>query len=134
MTRIVGVNTGPESIAVVLDHLLKRRVIETKIDGNRIVIWAKSGTASALEKSEVAAGRDVGATGAFQASLDGRELHFDPSGEGFRDRETGSHWDVLGNALAGTLAGRSLVHVEHVDTFWFAWAAFRPNTRILGGE
>lgn len=27
-------------------------------------------------------------------------------------------------------APRSLVPVVHEDTFWFVWAAFRPQTRI----
>ncbi len=27
-----------------------------------------------------------------------------------------------------------LTAVEHVDTFWFAWAAFLPRTRVIGGE
>jgi hypothetical protein len=55
----------------------------------------------------------------------------DVAGDGFRDRETGSTWDVLGRATAEPLAGRSLEPVEHVDTFWFAWAAFRPDTTIV---
>ena len=50
--------------------------------------------------------------------------------QGFRDHATGSTWDVLGNATAGPLAGARLTPVEHVDTFWFAWAAFLPETRV----
>jgi hypothetical protein len=36
----------------------------------------------------------------------------------------------LGNATAGPLAGSKLTPVAHVDTFWFAWAAFLPETRV----
>jgi hypothetical protein len=79
----------------------------------------------------VADGRDVGATGVFVPVASGRELHFDAADNAFRDRETGSTWDVLGRATAGPLSGQSLEPVEHVDTFWFAWAAFRPDTTIV---
>jgi len=97
----------------------------------RLVVWAKPGTASALDSAALAEGRDVGATGAFVPALDGQELHFEPAGGAFTDRETGSTWDVLGRATAGPLAGTTLEPVEHVDTFWFAWAAFLPDTTIV---
>lgn len=130
-TRVVGLRAGGESVAVVLDGLLRRRVIHLAFGGRPVVVWAKPGTASSLDGGRVADGRDVGATGAFEAVLEGRELRFEPAGEGFRDRETGSEWDVLGRAAAGPLAGRALVPVGHVDTFWFAWAAFQPETRLV---
>ncbi|MGD9750983.1 MAG: DUF3179 domain-containing (seleno)protein, partial [Acidimicrobiia bacterium] len=50
----------------------------------------------------------------------------------FVDRRTGTTFDILGRALDGPLAGRSLPTVEHLDTFWFAIAAFEPATRIVG--
>ncbi len=50
---------------------------------------------------------------------------------GFTDNETGSEWNVLGEATAGPLVGSKLTAVEHVDTFWFAWAAFAPDTRLI---
>ena len=78
-----------------------------------------------------ASGPDIGATGAFSPVLHGRRLHFVPAAGGFRDRETGSHWSVLGHADAGPLAGQNLTPITHEDTFWFVWAAFRPHTRVV---
>jgi hypothetical protein len=73
--------------------------------------------------------------GAFRAELDGRPLTFRPDGaDAFRDVQTGSRWTVVGEAVAGPLAGRRLERVEHLDTFWFAWAAFHPDTRLLLGR
>jgi hypothetical protein len=95
------------------------------------VVWQVPGTASALAAESVAGGPDVGATGAFDPAVDGRTLHFQPTPNGFRDAETSTEWDVLGHGVAGPLANRALAPVEHVDTFWFAWAAFLPSTRIL---
>ncbi len=46
------------------------------------------------------------------------------------DEETGSRWDLLGQATAGPLAGKHLEPVVHGTPFWFAWAVFKPGTRI----
>jgi Protein of unknown function (DUF3179) len=57
-------------------------------------------------------------------------LTFTPRGTGFRDAQTGSMWNVLGQAAAGPLKGHRLRPVTHLDTFWFAWVAFQPQTRL----
>jgi hypothetical protein len=46
------------------------------------------------------------------------------------DVETGSHWNLLGHAVSGPMAGRQRTPIVHGDDFWFAWAAFKPATRI----
>ncbi|MER3458740.1 MAG: hypothetical protein C4309_09070, partial [Chloroflexota bacterium] len=48
----------------------------------------------------------------------------------FQDQETGSTWNLFGQATAGPLAGKSLRSVLSHEYFWFAWAAFRPDTVI----
>jgi hypothetical protein len=73
----------------------------------------------------------VGASGVFVPVVDGRALTFMRSGDGFVDEQTGSRWNVLGQAVEGPLAGTSLQPVVHVDTFWFAWGSFLPETRIV---
>ena len=131
MTRIVGINDGDDAVAVQLDSLLELGVLETSLAGRDIVVWARPGTASALDDSRIPDGRDVGATGVFEAELDGRPLSFERVDDGFVDDQTGSLWNVLGEAIEGELAGRQLARVAHVDTFWFAWAAFLPDTEIV---
>lgn len=39
--------------------------------------------------------------------------------------------DIFGVATAGALDGTRLVAVTHVDTFWFAWAAYLPDTTLV---
>jgi len=133
MTRVVGVQSDGDAVAVVLDHLRRQRVVEARVGNADVVFWNEAGTASALDADTVAGGRDVGTTGVFVPVADGRRLHFEPAPGGFRDRETGSVWDVLGHAASGPLAGRVLAPVVHVDTFWFAWAAFVPQARVVNG-
>ncbi len=131
MTRMVGINEGDDAVAVQLDALLEVGVLEASLAGRDVVVWALPGTASALDDSRIPDGRDVGTTGVFEAELDGRRLSFERMDEGFVDEQTGSLWNVLGEAVEGELAGRRLARVAHVDTFWFAWAAFLPDTAIV---
>jgi hypothetical protein len=48
----------------------------------------------------------------------------------FRDAETGTSWNNLGRATSGLMKGAELGIVFHGNAFWFAWAAFRPETRV----
>ena len=130
-TRLVGIRYRGAAVAVLLTTLQRRRVIDLTIGGRPVTVWWQPGTASALSSGTIAGGADVGATGAFSPVIDRRRLHFLPSAGGFRDRETGSHWSVLGHANAGPLTGQNLTPVPTVDTFWFVWAAFRPRTRVV---
>ena len=133
-TRVVSVRGQQDSVAIVHDHLFAEQVVEVTVDGRELVALLSKGTASALDTGRVAGGRDVGATGVFVPVVDGQELTFDAVDETtFRDVETGTTWSVLGVGLDGPLAGEQLGAVEHLDTFWFAIAAFRPDTMIIGG-
>jgi hypothetical protein len=135
--RVVGIRDDEQGIAVRLAELERAKVMEVALGDRHLVVWVKPGTASSLDAASVAGGRDVGATGVFSRELDGRLLSFEVDGHGlrdretFRDRETGSSWDVLGKAVDGPLAGSSLEGYPHVDTFWFAWIAFLPDTEVV---
>lgn len=107
------------------------RELAVQVGGDRLVVWLDPGVASALDARAVAEGRDVGATGVFVPVADGREVSFERSDDAFVDDKTGSRSNVLGHAVAGHLAGAALEPVVHVDTFWFAWGAFQPDTRIV---
>lgn len=131
MTRIVGIEVDGEALGVPLVILEERRVIATEVAETSLVVFWTPGTASALDASEVAAGNDVGSTGVFVPVADDQPLTFTSRGDSFVDAETGSTWNVLGHAFDGPLAGATLEPIEHVDTFWFAWAAFRPDTAII---
>ncbi len=130
-TRVVGFGQGEAPTAIRLEPLLDEGVIDTEVDGRPVVAWALPGTASALDKSSISGGRDVGATGVFDARLDGMELSFTRVDDGFVDDQTNSRWDVFGTAVEGPLAGQQLEAITHVDTFWFAWAAFEPRTLVV---
>ncbi|MGH9152081.1 MAG: DUF3179 domain-containing protein [Acidimicrobiales bacterium] len=128
--RVVGIESGGEAVAVLTSALAEERVVEVELGGEAVTVWWKPGTASALEGRSVAAGRDVGATGVFRSVLDGKKLAFTADGDRFVDDATNSSWDIFGRATSGPLEGKRLEPVPHVDTFWFAWAAYLPDTSL----
>jgi len=128
--RVVGVMMGDGAKAYPFSLLVKRRVLTDTFNGQQLVVFHRTGTLSALDHSMISQSRDVGATAVFSPVLDGKPLTFEATENGFRDRETGSLWSLLGRAYQGPLAGKALRPIIHVDAFWFAWAAFQPKTTI----
>jgi len=129
--RVVGIAAGDEAVAVVRSAVARTGVLEVTVDAEEFIVWHRPGQVSALDDERIVRGRDIGTVAVFEAVLKGRRLHFAAAGGGFRDRETGSQWNVLGRATSGPLSGQRLVAHRHLDTFWFAWVAFHPETQIL---
>ena len=132
MERVLAVELGGQARAYPFRELAvgASTAVNDTVDGQDVVVFFERGTSSALDTESIARGRDVGATGLFSPSLEGRQLTFEVRGGVFVDRETGSQWDLLGRAIAGPLEGKALEPIQHIDTFWFAWAAFQPDTEI----
>ena len=72
----------------------------------------------------------MGSGAVYRALAGGLALTFVKRGDLFEDRETGSRWNLFGEAVSGPLAGTSLEPVIHGTYFWFAWAAFKPDTEV----
>jgi hypothetical protein len=133
--RVLGLGGEQDPVAVPLAALSEARVLEVEVSAQAVVLWAVEGLRSALDTADITEGRAISATGAFIPQADGRQLTFAAAGEEtFRDEQTGSTWDVLGRAVDGPLAGTRLEPAGHVDTFWFSWAAFHPETRVVALE
>jgi hypothetical protein len=132
MARVVGVRPGDgQGAAYSLLLLQEELVLNEVLDDLPIAVFWKAGTASAVDNGNIAAGRDVGATGVFLREVEGEVLSFNANGDGtFTDQETGSTWDILGLAIGGSMSGTQLEAIPHHDTFWFAWAAFVPDTTL----
>ncbi len=131
MARVITVDNEEEPVAYPYETLMENPAINDEIDGEPVAVFWQEGTASALDEDSIDAGRDVGSAGVFSRELDGETLAFQSDGDGIIfDEETGSEWNVLGEAVAGEMEGRSLDPVVSIDHFWFSWAAFRPETRV----
>lgn len=133
MERVVTVGDGAAPIAFPYSELRSTGVAHATVADEDVVVFWAPGTASALDSSNIDEGEDIGATGVFRPEVDGRVLTFfrdGPEGSPIRDRETGSTWSIAGLAIDGELEGSRLEPVVHADHFWFAWAAFSPETTI----
>jgi len=132
MERVAAVSLGGEDVAYPFTLLQQSKAINDRVgDVPIVVLWAP-GTSSALDDRRIAAGRDVGSTGVFDRRLGPTVLELEPGEPGrFVDRSSGTEFDLLGHAVAGPLRGSALRPVPHGNHFWFAWAVFKPATRIV---
>jgi hypothetical protein len=129
--RVIGLSQGSDAMAVVRSSLAGRAPLEVTVGDRPVVLWHRPGQASALDTPDIAGGENIGTVGVFDPVLDGRHLHFTSRRGGFEDEETGTRWDVLGRAVAGPLKGSQLTAFQHLDTFWFAWVTFNPDTELI---
>ena len=129
--RVIGIRstTSGDAVAVRHDCLQSAGVISVEVNGVPLLVWNFPGANSAIDTSRVSEGRDVGSTGVFESPA--QALTFTRVATGFRDAETDSVWNVFGEATSGSMEGDALTPVEFLDTFWFAWGTFEPNTRIV---
>jgi hypothetical protein len=130
MARVLAVELGGEAVAFPYETLESLGVVNTQIGGHDIVVMWTPGTASALDTSDLAFGRDVGAAAAFFREADEKTLTFSTDGSSIQDEETGSHWNLDGQATDGELVNAQLKEIVAVNHFWFSWVAFNPETRI----
>ncbi len=129
--RVAAVFVGHDAAVVPFSRLRKLPVANLRVGGTPAVVFFKAGVASPLDDAPIADSADAGTSAAFDRRVDGRTLAFEPRGERFVDRQTGTTWDITGRATNGPLAGRRLTPLRHDQQFWFALAAFLPDARIV---
>ncbi|MCJ7659515.1 MAG: DUF3179 domain-containing protein [Anaerolineales bacterium] len=130
MARVLTIDLESEAVAYPYELLQAQGAVNDTLSGSEIVVLWQPGTASALDASRIAEGEDVGAGVSFSRTVDGQVLTFSFDGKKIVDDQTGSEWDVFGQAIRGELAGTQLEPIVSVNHFWFSWAAFKPETRI----
>ena len=133
MQRVVGVRDDDAARAWSLAAISGEVAAATNTElGDRplVILWS-AGQSSALEAPQIASGRDVGSVGVFSPVVAGRTLTFSVEGDAFVDDETGTTWDITGRAVSGGLTDSQLERVPHLDTFWFAWSTYAPETDLI---
>jgi len=116
--RLVGILAGDETKAYrVADFDSSTQVIHDQLSSQNVVLFG-----SAEDNFAVAYISDK------QFSVKSYDL--DTGTILFTDNETGSDWNIFGEAVAGPLAGESLEMAKSFISYWFAWAAFYPETSI----
>lgn len=130
LARVLTVDTGQQAVAYPYSVLQEVHVVNDTISDQEVVVIWESGTASALDAGTVAGGEDVGTAAVYSRELDGETLTFTFDGSRIIDEQTGSEWNVLGQAISGELEDKQLQELVSVNHFWFSWAAFKPETRV----
>ena len=129
--RVLGAEVAEQPLAYSFPLLRRVRVVNDRVGDIDIVVFWQAGAASALDQTDIDSSRDVGMALMFERRLDSdRNLSFFYDGSGFVDYETGSRWNILGEAYEGPLAGAQLRQTHASTHFWFAWAAFHPDTLL----
>ena len=134
MERVAAISVDGVDAAFPFSTLAQEGAVNYLVNGVDVAVFFKSGTASALDGPFIGSSRDVGTASVFNAVLDGQTLTFSADESGFTDAQTGSTWSILGQAIEGPLFGKRLTKIVHGDHFWFAWAAFKPDTLIYQGQ
>ena len=116
---IAGLAVGTETMAFPFSALRVARVVNERVGGVPVVVvhQPSSDTTTAFE------GRAKGKVLRFQAANDAASALFDV--------DTHSTWDAYGLCVSGPLKGTQLKSLILIPEFWFAWAQFRPATRVF---
>jgi hypothetical protein len=131
--RVLAGIVGGEPIAYPFPVLAEAIVINDTVGGVDVVALWQPGATSALDQSSIDDSRDVGMAALFARDLDGQTLTFSVDADGaIHDDQTDSAWNVFGTAVEGELAGSQLRQLFAAPHFWFAWAAFQPDTAVYG--
>ena len=135
LERVVAILIDEEALAVPFSVLEREPVVRYTLEEQDLVVFFKKGTASSLDAGDIAEGRDVGATGVFDPNLEGQKLSFKAEGDEIIDEQTGSTWNLFGQAISGPLTGKELAPIPHRGSqLWFSWVVWQPDTFIYAGE
>lgn len=119
--RIMGIVAGAGAKAYVVGSMDSVSVIHDRVGNENYVIIG-----SAVDNFVVAYQTDR----TFELSA----YDLDNGRIVLKDQETGSEWNIFGEAVSGQLTGEKLGIGKSFVSFWFAWAAFYPETEIWSGE
>lgn len=130
MARVLTIELNGKAVAYPYEILQDVRVVNDRVGATPVVVTWQPGAASPFGSFPSTGGAAVGSAEAYVREVDGQLLNFDFDGSQIVDRETGSAWNVLGQAEHGELAGKQLPSLVTINHFWFSWAAFRPDTQV----
>lgn len=131
-SRVIGVLIGGRAVAFAAPHVgEERRVATIRVNGRTLVALFRFGIAQPETAARLAHGRRGWEATVWRASVKGRPTHIVATPAGFVDRTTHSRVGLFGRFLSGPLAGRRMYPVLQLTSFWFAWAAYHPHTRLV---
>lgn len=130
--RVLGLVVGRDAAAVAYPTAPGERLMaRLTVGGEEVVVLLGYG-AGQPATTGFFEDLDLGWAGAaFLPRVGNRRVSLGLGEGAFVDRLTGSVFDLTGRAVSGPLEGRFLEPVQSTDSFWFAWAAFYPTTKVI---
>jgi hypothetical protein len=134
LERVVGVRVGDSTKAYPFSVISEDRTVNDVVAGQPVTVWwGAADTGDPLDTFSTAGGQAIGTGVAYVASSGGQVLTFSAVDDTtFIDTETGTTWNLLGEAIEGPLTGSELELAVHQNEFWFAWAAFNEGSPVHG--
>ena len=134
MERVVNVSIKGRLRLYPYRVFKKSGVLNDTISGTPIVIFYKQGLLSVLDKSSIEQSRTIPATVVYSRRIGRLNLRFRYLHKKITDVQTGSEWNLFGQAISGPLKGKHLKMIPSGNHFAFAWLAFNPESEIYGVE
>ena len=131
MERVLSIGIDGKTHLLPLSPLSSKPLVSLLLSERPVVVFAASSAASALDDGSIADSRQIPAAAAFDSVVNGRALEFDWVNEQLVDKQTGSIWNVFGQATDGELAGTRLTQLDSGVHFAFAWLAFDPDAHVI---
>ena len=131
MEKVVGVRAENAVKGYTYSITREQKVLHDVVGEEPIVIFHLDGMASAMDNSVIHRSRDDGATGVFSPFVEGEKLEFEYNDGQITEVQTGSVWNLSGQATAGPLEGTQLETKIYGDYFAFAWLVFYPETEMM---
>jgi hypothetical protein len=126
---VFGLAHGKQARAYRIEDVAKAGVLHDRVDGQScVVLWyAPTRTAAAYLPWATPPGKRGAASRAVTLVADAKSPRAP-----FRDKETGSRWDVAGRCVEGDLKGWVLTWLDGLPVKWYAWSAEYPHTTVHG--
>ncbi len=123
--RIFGIAAGNVARAYPLETVVKEGLLRDEIDGKPcVILW--------LDQTKTAAAYRPLATPPKKQKTSPRSVTLERDAKiaaaPFRDKETGSRWDITGRAVDGELKDWTLEWLDGIEVKRFAWTSEYPNT------
>ncbi len=131
MERVVNVSVNDRHRVYPFSAFVDKPIINDIFNGVPIVIFSMNDATSALDERQIANSRIIPSATAYRRQLGEYVLEFEKQDDGnFYDVQTGSQWNLFGQAIGGPLKGQKLVDIANGVHFAFAWLVFHPDSEI----
>jgi len=130
MERVMQISIDGEDKLYPFSRLKGKGVVNDRVGETQVVLFSRAGLLSVLDAAAIRKSREVQSVTAYRRELNGQMLEFEIRGAGVVDTQTGSSWNMLGQATDGELKGETLAPVKGGIHFAFAWLAFNPDVEM----